>query len=118
VTVPTRWPERICWALDSNYHDTPGGHVRIFRQHELEQKLESAGLILRGSHHAHALHSPWWWIRCAGGVDETDRFAARKYHDFLVWQLTNNPRWLAKVDRALNPVMGKSLVIYGEKVSG
>ena len=27
------------------YHDTPGGHVRIYRQHELEQKLERAGLL-------------------------------------------------------------------------
>jgi len=115
VTVPTRWPERICWALDHNYHDTPGGHVRIYRQHELELKLERAGLLLRGSHHAHALHSPYWWIRCAGGVDRPDRLLARRYHDVLVWQLTRNPRWLAALDRALNPVMGKSLVIYTEK---
>src|SRR5262245_19111894 len=21
VTVPTRWPERVCWALDHRYHD-------------------------------------------------------------------------------------------------
>ena len=58
VTVPTRWPERVNWALDYEYHDAPGAHVRIFRQHELEQDLEAAGLWLRGSHHAHALHSP------------------------------------------------------------
>jgi SAM-dependent methyltransferase len=116
VTVPTRWPERVCWTLDYHYHDTPGGHVRIFRQHELEQDLEASGLWLRGSHHAHALHSPYWWIRCAGGVDEPDKPVARRYHDFLVWQLTENPRWLAAVDRALNPVLGKSLVVYTQKV--
>ena len=40
---PTRWPERVSWALNYRYHDTPGGHVRIYRQHELEQKLERAG---------------------------------------------------------------------------
>jgi SAM-dependent methyltransferase len=116
VTVPTRWPERVCWTLDYHYHDTPDGHVRIFRQHELEQDLEASGLWLRGSHHAHALHSPYWWIRCAGGVDEPDKPVARRYHDFLVWQLTENPRWLAAVDRALNPVLGKSLVVYTQKV--
>lgn len=115
VTVPTRWPERICWALDHHYHDTPGGHVRIYRQHELEAKLQRAGFLLRGSHHAHALHSPYWWIRCAGGVDRPDRFLARRYHQVLVWQLTRNPRWLATLDRALNPLMGKSLVLYTEK---
>ena len=73
VTIPTRWPERVNWALDHEYHDAPGAHVRIFRQHELEQDLEGAGLWLRGSHHAHALHSPYWWIRCMGGVNQPDR---------------------------------------------
>jgi SAM-dependent methyltransferase len=118
VTVPTRWPERVSWALDWEYHDTPGGHVRIFRQHELELALERAGLWLRGSHHAHALHTPYWWIRCAGGVNEPDRPLAKRYHELLVWQLTKNPRWLAAVDRALNPVLGKSLVLYTQKVQG
>ncbi len=118
VTVPTRWPERINWALDWQYHDAPGAHVRIFRQHELEQDLEGAGLWLRGSHHAHALHSPYWWIRCAGGVNNPDKPLAKKYHDLLVWQLTKNPKWLAQLDRALNPLMGKSLVVYTQKVSG
>jgi SAM-dependent methyltransferase len=117
VTVPTRFPERVCWALDHRYHDTPGGHVRIYRQPDLEDKLIRAGLVLRGSHHAHALHSPYWWIRAAGGVDRPDRFLARKYHDLLVWQLTKNPRSLALADRVLNPVLGKSLVVYTEKPS-
>ena len=40
----------------------------------------------------------------------------RKYHDFLVWQITERPGWLDAVDRALNPVLGKSLVVYMQKV--
>ena len=117
VTVPTRWPERVCWALDSRYHDTPGGHVRIFRQHELEAKLEAAGVWLRGSHHAHALHSPYWWLQCATGVNRVDRhWTVRKYHDFLAWQIIKQPAWVNSLDRALNPVLGKSLVVYVQKV--
>jgi SAM-dependent methyltransferase len=116
VTVPTRWPERICWALDHRYHDTPGGHIRIYRQPELEAKLERAGLVLRGSHHAHALHSPYWMLKCAVGVDNPDAWPVRKYHDFLVWDLTNRPPWARLLDRTLNPVLGKSLVIYTEKL--
>ena len=115
VTVPTRWPERICWALDHRYHDTPGGHVRIYRQRELETKLQNAGLVLRGSHHAHSLHSPYWMLKCAVGVDNAAALPVRKYHDFLVWELTNRPRWARVLDRALNPVLGKSLVVYTEK---
>ena len=117
VTVPTRWPERVCWALDHHYHDTPGGHVRIYRQRDLEAKLERAGLWLRGSHHAHALHSPYWWLKCATGVDAVEPpWIVRRYHDLLAWQITDQPRWLNRLDAALNPVLGKSLVVYGQKV--
>jgi SAM-dependent methyltransferase len=118
VTVPTRWPERVCWALDHRYHDTPGGHVRIYRQHELEAKLERAGCWLRGSHHAHALHSPYWWLKCATGIDQSDPHpAVRRYHDFLTWQITEQPAWVNTLDRVLNPVIGKSLVVYVQKVT-
>lgn len=117
VTVPTRWPERVSWALDRDYHDRPGGHVRIYRQHELETRLESAGLYLRGSHHAHALHSPYWWLKCSVGVDNDSSPLVRKYHDLLSWQITTRPAWLEQVERRLNPVLGKSLVVYTEKVT-
>ena len=116
VTVPTRWPERVCWALDYHYHDTPGGHVRIYHQEELRNKLDAAGLVDRGSHHAHALHSPYWWLKCAVGVDRDDHPAVQRYHDFLVWELTHRPRWTRWLDRALDPVLGKSVVLYSEKV--
>lgn len=115
ITVPARFPERINWALDSDYHDFPGGHIRIYRKRELEDRVRSAGLVLRGSHQAHALHSPYWWIRCAGGVNNPDRAIARRYHDLLVWQIMKNPPVLRLADRALNPVLGKSLVVYAEK---
>jgi SAM-dependent methyltransferase len=117
VTVPTRFPERVCWTLDRNYYDTPGGHLRIYRKRDLETKLVSAGLALRGAHHAHALHSPYWWLKCAVGVDDPDKWPVRKYHDFLVWQITAQPQWLDTVDRALNPVLGKSLVVYTQKAN-
>jgi SAM-dependent methyltransferase len=118
VTVPTRWPERVCWALDHRYHDAPGGHIRIYRQRDLEAKLEAAGLWLRGSHHAHALHSPYWWLKCAAGVERVDPpWPVRRYHDVLVWQITKQPRLLAALDHVLNPVLGKSLVVYAQKVT-
>lgn len=118
VTVPTRWPERVCWALDHRYHDTPGGHVRIFRQRDLEAKLEAAGVWLRGSHHAHALHSPYWWLQCATGVNRVDRhWSVRRYHDFLAWQITKQPAWVNSLEQTLNPVLGKSLVVYVQKVT-
>ena len=115
VTVPAAFPERINWKLDRDYHDIPGGHIRIYRRDVLEGRLERAGLMLRGAHQAHALHSPYWWIRCAGGVNNADRLLARRYHDLLVWQIMKNPPVLRWADRALNPLIGKSLVVYVEK---
>jgi SAM-dependent methyltransferase len=117
VTVPSELPERICWALDREYHDVPGGHVRIFKRRDLEARLQSAGLTLTGRDHQHGLHSPYWWIRCAGGVNNPDRFLARQYHELLVKQITDNPAWLAAIDRVLNPVIGKSLIVYGERTA-
>jgi SAM-dependent methyltransferase len=115
ATVPAARPERICWRLDATYHDAPGGHVRIFEARELHQKLTDAGVIVAASHRSHALHSPYWWIKCAHGVDNSDAFLVRRYHDFLVWELTNQPGWTRVVERALAPVLGKSLVIYADK---
>ncbi len=117
ATVPTRWPERVSWALNWHYHDTPGGHVRVYRQHELELKLEHAGFFLCGSHHAHAFHSPYWWLKCAYGLDNTEAAPVRRYHDFLCMLIERNPRWARVTERALNPVLGKSVVLYGEKVA-
>ncbi|MGQ0825245.1 MAG: class I SAM-dependent methyltransferase [Actinomycetota bacterium] len=116
ATVPTRWPERVSWALNRAYHDTPGGHVRIYRQGDLERKLERAGCFLRGSHHAHAFHSPYWWLKCAYGLENTDVMPVRGYHDFLCYLIEHDPAWARHLERALNPVLGKSVVVYGEKV--
>ena len=38
ITVPSYFPEKICWALSDEYHAPieVGGHVRIYRKRELE----------------------------------------------------------------------------------
>lgn len=114
VSVPRQWPERICWALSDAYHEVAGGHVRIYRGHQLLAALESAGLEPLGSHHAHALHSPYWWLKCASGVEQENSLT-RGYHRMLVWDMMRRP-WLTQTaERVLNPVLGKSLVLYLRK---
>jgi SAM-dependent methyltransferase len=115
VTVPAWLPERICWSLSDDYHNVPGGHVRIFTRHELETKLAAAGLAVGGHHHAHALHSPYWWLKCAVGVHDDDHPLAQAYHRVLVWDIMRHPPLTRLADRALNPVLGKSLVVYATK---
>ena len=114
VTVPRYGPERLCWALSDAYHANEGGHVRIYRGTELRDRLAAAGLRPGGRHHAHALHAPYWWLKCAVGV-ERDTAAVRAYHRFLVWDLTERPRLTRVTERLLDPLLGKSLVLYADK---
>jgi SAM-dependent methyltransferase len=115
VTVPAWLPERICWRLSDDYHNVPGGHLRIFTRGELETKLARAGLAVGGHHHAHALHSPYWWLKCAVGVHDDGHPLARAYHRLLVWEIMKQPSIMRLADRALNPVIGKSVVVYATK---
>jgi hypothetical protein len=115
VTVPAWLPERICWRLSDDYHNVPGGHVRIYTRPELEAKLRRAGLPVDGHHHAHGLHSPYWWLKCAVGVGDDDHPLARAYHRLLVWDLMQHPAPTRLAERALNPLIGKSLVLYARK---
>jgi SAM-dependent methyltransferase len=115
VTVPSWLPERICWWLSGDYHNVPGGHLRIFTRPELEAKLARSGLRVGGHHHAHALHSPYWWLKCAVGVTDDDHPLARAYHRMLVWDIMKKPAPTRLADRALNPLIGKSLVVYAAK---
>ncbi|MBV9285910.1 MAG: class I SAM-dependent methyltransferase [Acidimicrobiia bacterium] len=115
ITVPRWLPEQICWALSDEYHGKPGGHVRIYRASELSARMRAAGLEVTGSHHAHALHSPYWWIKCAVGVDNDQALPARLYHQFLVWDISHPASPLRRLEQALNPLIGKSLVMYATK---
>ena len=115
ITVPSWLPERICWALSTEYHQVPGGHVRIYTRVELEAKLARAGLRAVWHHHAHGLHSPYWWLKCAVGVHDDKHRLTSAYHRLLVWDIMRKPAVTRLADRALNPLIGKSLVVYAVK---
>jgi SAM-dependent methyltransferase len=116
-TVPTWLPEKINWILSDEYHapKSVGGHVRIYSETELTAKLRSAGLEISGSHHAHALHSPYWWLKCAVGPRRDDSRMVNAYKKFLEWDIVKGPKVTRVADRVLNPVLGKSLAVYGTK---
>jgi SAM-dependent methyltransferase len=116
-TVPSWYPEKINWMLSDEFHapKSVGGHVRIYTATELKAKLRSAGLELAGSHHAHALHSPYWWLKCAVGVNREDHKLVNRYKKFLEWDIIQGPKSTRLADRLLNPVLGKSFVVYAHK---
>ena len=117
VTVPTWWPEKINWMLSDEYHapKSVGGHVRIYSATELKAKLRSAGLEVRGSHHAHALHSPYWWLKCAVGPRNDDHKMVKKYREFLEWDIMTQPASMQVAERVLSPLLGKSFIVYSTK---
>jgi hypothetical protein len=115
VTVPRCGPEVLNWLLSREYHDVEGGHLRIYRRSVLWARLQSVGLAPVGSHHAHGLHAPYWWLRCLVGVSNEANRAVAAYHRFLVWDIERAPRLTRTVDRVLNPLVGKSLVLYLKK---
>jgi SAM-dependent methyltransferase len=118
VSVPRYWPERICWILSADYRHSEGGHVRIFKQPQLIIDLERAGLKKWAVHFAHALHTPFWWLKCWVGPDRNDSRAVNLYHRFLTWDIMRRPRAVRLLERLLNPLLGKSVVVYLSKQDG
>ena len=116
ISVPRHWPERLCWALSSTYRNTPDGHIRIYRTGALIQMVRSAGFRHRRTHHAHSLHAPFWWLKCLLGVERETIWPVRLYHRFLVWDMMKRPGLTRCLERLLDPVMGKSVVLYFRKL--
>ena len=115
ASVPRRWPERLCWMFSSDYHKVPGGHLRIFNGSELREQIEEFGLRQYHRHWAHALHVPFWWLKCLFWDRQDEHPLIKLYHRFLVWDLMDRPTFTRMLESALNPIMGKSLVMYFRK---
>jgi len=115
ISVPRNYPERICWLLSTEYHTAANGHVRIYSKTALIRALTRHGLRCSASHHAHSLHSPFWWLKCMVGPGRDNSRLVGWYHRFLVWDIMHHPRVTRLLDRLLNPVLGKSLVLYFRK---
>ena len=117
ITIPAELPEKICWKLSDEYHApfVAGGHVRIYSETELRDKMRTAGLAPSGSHRAHALHAPYWWLRCAVGPTNDTNPLVKAYTRLLEWDIMTAPAVTRVTERALNPVLGKSLVVYATK---
>ena len=61
----------VCWQLSDDYHNAPGGHIRIYTDKELvDQGRRTPGWSYEGTDYAHGLHSPYWWLKCAVGVEQ------------------------------------------------
>ena len=117
ITVPRFGPELINWALSDEYHNVPGGHIRIYRRRVLTERLRSVGMLDTGHHYAHGLHSPYWWLKCLVGTTNNDHRLVKLYHRLLVWDIMKAPWPTRFAERLLGPMIGKSIVVYLVKPS-
>ncbi len=115
ASVPRRWPEQLCWALSEEYHNTPGGHIRICSARELRGDIEKLGFSHYHRHWAHALHVPFWWLKCMFWDRQDENWLVKQYHRLLVWDLMEQPALTRVLEKCLNPLMGKSVVMYFRK---
>jgi SAM-dependent methyltransferase len=117
VTVPAWLSETICWTLSDEYYapKSVGGHVRIYTESRLRSLMAGAGLEPGAAHLAHALHTPYWWLKCMVGPRNDDFPLVKLYNKVLVWDIAKAPFVTRFSERVLNPVLGKSLVVYATK---
>jgi SAM-dependent methyltransferase len=125
VSVPRWLPEVVNWKLSHPYHNATGGHIRIYTDLELIDKITKAGrpndgtpgdaMVFEGKEYTHGLHAPYWWIKCAVGVDNDGHPLAKAYHRILVWEIMKNPLPLRLAGKVLDPLIGKSMVLYFRK---
>ncbi|WP_444907741.1 class I SAM-dependent methyltransferase [Microbulbifer sp. SSSA008] len=117
ATVPAFFPEWVCWKLSDEYHQVEGGHIRIFRERELREDIERLGHHYFARHKAHALHAPYWWLKCLFW-DKPDSRLVSAYHRLLVWDLMKKPAFTRILEKLLNPLLGKSIALYFVKPAG
>jgi ubiquinone/menaquinone biosynthesis C-methylase UbiE len=117
LSVPRRLPEALCWALSRGYRHAPGGHVRIYRFSDLVAMLASHGLRHHQTHYAHSLHTPYWWLKCLLGLERDRLWPVRLYHRWLTWEMFHKPRLVRTLERCLDPLLGKSVVLYFTKTA-
>jgi ubiquinone/menaquinone biosynthesis C-methylase UbiE len=115
ISVPRRWPEILMWAISKAYQASAGGHIRIYQKKQLIKLVEKSGAQHRYSHYAHSLHTPFWLLKCLLGLEKEHLWPVNLYHRFLTWDLMQKPRITRLLERSLNPILGKSLVLYFTK---
>jgi len=83
-----------------------GGHVRIYTEVEMRTKMRGAGLHPTGAGHAHALHSAYWWLKCAVGPRNDDHWLVKPYNRLLVWDIEKTGNMLGKHNPGAAPAGG------------
>jgi hypothetical protein len=86
--------------------------VRIFHRRVLQRAIEANDMVCYSRHWAHGLHSPYWWLRCLFWSKGEQVWLVQAYHRLLVWDLMKQPSLTRALEWLMNPLWGKSNVLY------
>jgi ubiquinone/menaquinone biosynthesis C-methylase UbiE len=115
VSVPSHFTESVCWKISDDYHNTPGGHIRIYKQQEIVDLLKKFNLEVYAIRYKHALHSAYWWSKGLFGLKNEKALIPSLYNKFLVWDIYTRHKYTEWFENGLNRVIPKSTVIYCRK---
>jgi ubiquinone/menaquinone biosynthesis C-methylase UbiE len=115
ISVPRYFPERICWFISRAYCNDEGGHVRIYKKKKIQKMLNRHGFACWKINYKHALHVPYWWLKCLIGLKNEKHWLVKYYKKFLEWDIMKKPQSVRILEGLLNPIMGKSVVFYLKK---
>ena len=115
VSVPRYFSERICWLISPAYYSEEGGHIRIYKKKNLKKMLDDQGITCWKINYKHALHAPYWWLKCLVGIKNEKNLLIKYYKKFLEWDIMSKPRLVRFIEEMLNPILGKSIVFYLRK---
>jgi len=128
--VPSHFTEIPFWMLSRGYHETPGGHVRIYAPAVLFGRLRYAGLAVAGFRYVHFVDSLFWLRFCVrdllrGGRPRSDYEAAiliavANERRAPAWRrrlrsAIGTSRFVAAIDAAGALVWPKSLMFVARK---
>ena len=117
LSVPKFFPEWVCWKLSKDYQNEPRGHVRIFKYKELKNSVSTLGFKF----YKKALGSCFAFF--TGGCNVF--FGKLRINQNLlaftilsVSDMTKNPFITRLLEFLLQPIIGKSVVMYFQNIEG
>ena len=113
ISVPTYFPESLCWKCSKKYMQTPGGHIRIFKNSFLLEEFSKLKLTLFKHHREHAMHSLYWIFKARNNMEDSEFL--RSFHALLVKQMFGQAKFSYTLEKILNPFFGKSECYYLRK---
>ena len=113
ISVPTYFPESLCWKYSKKYMQTPGGHIRIFKNSFLLEEFNKLKLTLFKHHREHAMHSLYWIFKARNNMEDSEFL--RSFHALLVKQMFGQAKFSYALEKILNPFFGKSECYYLRK---